>query len=268
MAKKCGLLKKNPYGDHTSPRATWKRFENDVAKYFGGRRTPLSGMNSQHGTSSDVIWPDGTPNSPRNWLYIEIKRSQHFNKSITKFYTQLRGGMIGIESTPEGMEGPQRFFLWLELKRYVFFEQYLKSPFELMETSGFLWQHMGHKFQYSPGVKLLLESQEKAKKEGKDVTICCFRYHGKHGYVMLIEFGELARLNAWLVARFDGEKRVSTLTKGALSTFKKADSSLEEKRRSRERKRASLGLIKHLEEESPTDESSKSSESQGAERQP
>lgn len=46
---------------------TWKLLEQRVCAKFGGRRTPLSGSNSQHGTSADCI------ETHYPWLYIEIK---------------------------------------------------------------------------------------------------------------------------------------------------------------------------------------------------
>lgn len=42
----------------------WKAQERRVAKAFGSRRTPLSGGNSQHNTTSDSLHPE---------LYIECK---------------------------------------------------------------------------------------------------------------------------------------------------------------------------------------------------
>ena len=46
---------------------TWQKLEQRVCAKFGGRRTPLSGSNSQHGTSADCI----ETNYP--WLYLEVK---------------------------------------------------------------------------------------------------------------------------------------------------------------------------------------------------
>ena len=51
---------------------TWKALERRICKEFGGRRTPLSGSNSMHGTSSDCIETDYP------WLYIEIKLKAAF----------------------------------------------------------------------------------------------------------------------------------------------------------------------------------------------
>ena len=48
-------------------KSTWKKLEQRVCAKFGGRRTPLSGSNSQHGTSADCIETDYP------WLYIEVK---------------------------------------------------------------------------------------------------------------------------------------------------------------------------------------------------
>ena len=46
---------------------TWQKLEQRVCAKFGGRRTPLSGSNSQHDTSADCI------DSSYPWLYIEVK---------------------------------------------------------------------------------------------------------------------------------------------------------------------------------------------------
>ena len=42
----------------------WKAVERNIAKFFNTKRTPLSGSNSQHDTSSDSLHED---------FYIEIK---------------------------------------------------------------------------------------------------------------------------------------------------------------------------------------------------
>jgi len=58
---------------------TWKAVERRICRWFNMRRTPLSGRNSQHGTSADCI-PDDLFNGELvgNELYIEIKhRKKH-----------------------------------------------------------------------------------------------------------------------------------------------------------------------------------------------
>lgn len=58
---------------------TWQLLEQRVCAKFGGRRTPLSGSNSQHGTSADCI------NTRYPKFYIEIKlRSNFLHHSIFK----------------------------------------------------------------------------------------------------------------------------------------------------------------------------------------
>lgn len=47
--------------------STWKKLEQRVCEQFGGRRNPLSGSNSQHGTSADCI------QTAYPQLYVEIK---------------------------------------------------------------------------------------------------------------------------------------------------------------------------------------------------
>ncbi|MFV9676130.1 MAG: hypothetical protein ACNYVW_00505 [Methanosarcinales archaeon] len=58
---------------------TWQMLEQRVCAKFGGKRTPLSGSNSQHGTSADCIrtrYPS---------FYIEIKlRSTFLHHSVFK----------------------------------------------------------------------------------------------------------------------------------------------------------------------------------------
>lgn len=49
-------------------RETWKRFERTVAKFFGAKRNPLSGINSGH-TGSDTRHGE---------LYIECKLRKRF----------------------------------------------------------------------------------------------------------------------------------------------------------------------------------------------
>ncbi len=62
----------------TSKRA-WQKLEQRVCAKFGGQRTPLSGSNSQHGTSADCIrtrYPE---------FYIEVKlRAKFLHHSIFK----------------------------------------------------------------------------------------------------------------------------------------------------------------------------------------
>ena len=58
----------------STARETWKALERRLCAMFGGRRTPLSGSNSQHGTSSDCI--EQSPEFQK--FYIEIKLRAKF----------------------------------------------------------------------------------------------------------------------------------------------------------------------------------------------
>jgi len=49
---------------------TWKQRERDIASFFGTKRTPLSGGNSGHGTTSDTLSED---------LYVELKSRKRFS---------------------------------------------------------------------------------------------------------------------------------------------------------------------------------------------
>jgi len=59
----------------TTHKNTWKGLERRICeKCFGGRRTPLSGSNSQHGTSADCI--EVSPEFQK--FYFEIRMRQNF----------------------------------------------------------------------------------------------------------------------------------------------------------------------------------------------
>ena len=51
---------------------TWKKLEQRVCEKFSGKRTPLSGRNSQHGTAADCI------KTAFPQLFIEIKLRASF----------------------------------------------------------------------------------------------------------------------------------------------------------------------------------------------
>jgi len=63
---------------------TWQKLERRVCEKFGGRRTPLSGSNSQHGTAADCIETEFP------WLYIEIKlRASFLHHRLFKDATKM-----------------------------------------------------------------------------------------------------------------------------------------------------------------------------------
>ena len=67
----------------TTTKRAWQKLEQRVCAKFGGRRTPLSGSNSQHGTSADCIETDYPG------LYIEIKlRACFLHHTIFKLATK------------------------------------------------------------------------------------------------------------------------------------------------------------------------------------
>lgn len=72
------------YMDRKRRRASkhWKQVEREIAGYLGGRRTPLSGSNSQHNTTSDVI---GCP----TWMYVEVKWDKQYDAFFLKYYDLL-----------------------------------------------------------------------------------------------------------------------------------------------------------------------------------
>lgn len=79
MCDKDGNTQGGTKSKMTTARETWKALERRICAKLGGRRTPLSGSNSQHGTSADCI----ETKYPK--LYIEIKlRAKFLHHSIFK----------------------------------------------------------------------------------------------------------------------------------------------------------------------------------------
>jgi len=69
----------NKEEDKMTNKRTWQKLEQRACAKFGGRRTPLSGSNSQHGTAADCI------RTAHPWLYIEIKlRASFLHHTIFK----------------------------------------------------------------------------------------------------------------------------------------------------------------------------------------
>ena len=68
------------------PPSTWKSVERRICRYLGSDRTPLSGSNSRHGTSSDCL---------HEKLYVEIKHGS---------------------AVPRSWEGMQKLFMDTEQK--------------------------------------------------------------------------------------------------------------------------------------------------------
>jgi hypothetical protein len=74
----------------------WKKVERRIAEYWGGRRTPLSGSNSGHDTSSDAI------NLPVP-AYIEVKHGAGCPKSVAairKLFDEVEGKALLEHKTP------------------------------------------------------------------------------------------------------------------------------------------------------------------------
>jgi len=78
---------------------SWKRVERQVAEYWGGARTPLSGRNSRHDTSADAI------NLPVP-AYLEVKHGAGCPKSVD--------GILRLFADTEGkarLEGKTAFLI-------------------------------------------------------------------------------------------------------------------------------------------------------------
>jgi len=161
----------------------WKDFERKCAKEFGGRRTPLSGLNSGHGTSSDVI---GIP----DWMYVECKRNKVYNKWIEEYRELLFKSKVSLcFNTPFG------YVALFELRNYISKRGDVPCVDAAKDYSGFK--------RIPAALSLLEKTIPIAKSEGRRVTLCCFKLHSKQGIYTLAKVEQLAKgdWSQWLRTR-------------------------------------------------------------------
>ena len=70
-------------------KSRWKDLERDVARFFGCKRTPLSGGNSGHNTTSDTL---------HDTLYIECKKRKRF--SLIELWRKINKSAITEKKFP------------------------------------------------------------------------------------------------------------------------------------------------------------------------
>jgi len=170
--------------------STWKSFEREVAKLFGGQRVPLSGRNSKHDTAADVM--------NISWfkeLFVECKRDKKylpFLKKI-KYYDAINA--FGICN-------------------FCFENRYFLYVYELTALFNDLFKYK-KLFNISlikrncPTVKLFFRSVALAAVEGKSSTLICFRYHNRKGIFALSTRDTYSKLVRKIRER-DGKAIVST----------------------------------------------------------
>lgn len=182
----------------------WKQVEREVAFYLGGRRTPLSGMNSQHNTSADVI---GCP----AWMYVEVKWDKKYDKSLMPYYELMiadRMLQINYFGIPLIMF---RFDTWYkkQLHGRVGFE--LKGPPAAFKATN-VNVHQGLSQSISPDLEINVDRQHvafnlyvqdtlvKCKRErmlGRKVAFQFHRFHFKRGLYCITDMQGLKRLSEW-----------------------------------------------------------------------
>lgn len=162
---------------------TWKTTERQSAALFGGRRVPLSGSNSGHKTSADVM------DVPK-WLYVECKRRQMHN---TFWLQKLKGkGVTLIEYLREGNVvtadcDPFRLYFFrvdLFMKEWGQHINVSDCEYKFKKTARPITQY---------GIEYL-----KAKREGRDATILIYRVHGRLGLYAIADNYTVERLEEWV----------------------------------------------------------------------
>jgi len=180
---------------------TWKQFERDLAKLFGGRRVPLSGSNSGHDTRADLMFRLDGP----SWMYIEAKRSKAYNK-------------FGIDNYDEFTD--DKFWVWKFSGRVLCFFSLQFLVKQCKEPTLYLVERMG----VVPELKnlrrvaiLYLKTAELASAEAKSCTLVCLRLHGLSKIVCVADVPSFQKLKEWVACNYAFQNRV--LAGGRKSLF-------------------------------------------------
>jgi hypothetical protein len=143
------------------PNKTWKSTEYQIAALLGGKRTPLSGSNSGHHTSSDVL---GLPDR----FYIEIKRRKAYTTFFTPYIEHLKRGRHFV------IPGTNLIFFWLSPKG-----EFEKNPSSYLSPSN---------PNRTRAIKSLFEATQKlGLHEGRSIPILIFRGHSMKGFFVLLK---------------------------------------------------------------------------------
>lgn len=148
----------------------WKVYERRTARFFGVERTPLSGINSRHDTTSDTLHPT---------LYIECKSA----------------------AGPTGSNG----YIWRWLKRldwpgkHRLVREYVGGRYFYMVRSSSLLIPMtpigGNRDMPPPAVKLMTDVRLAAAREHKAPLLALFG-KGKRGFWIVGEAGAILQAKA------------------------------------------------------------------------
>lgn len=142
----------------------WKAYERRVARFFGSERTPLSGINSRHDTSSDSL---------HSTLYVETKSAAGPSGSNGWLWRWLRR-----MDWPRGMMGMYR-----KVGSYI----YVVHSGAFLADPKVEWWSKGVP---RPAMKLYRDVQSKAKDEKKAPLIAlCGK--GKRGFWLVGEAGAI-----------------------------------------------------------------------------
>lgn len=158
-------------------KATWKNLEREVAEFFGGHRTPLSGMSNVL-TKSDIIHED---------MFVECKYRKRF-PVIEKFSEFKRTA----EKAPVFSITDPRIYgenVWLfSPDDYI---TIIGGAKQVESDEGLLRLIiLKNRLSYKSGVKakavlgLYKETVEKAEREGK-IPFVALRMRGKQGWYLV-----------------------------------------------------------------------------------
>lgn len=157
---------------------TWKSVERRIAKAFGGRRVPLSGMNSGH-TSADVMPDPNRPGAYPDFLYVEIKRDKLLNERIKPYVKNLRNGF--------------RFYYYEGgADYYLYYSDYLFT--EYTEDVGTI----DALEDFHPLWKINADSWVKSIKEKKSARFLICQIHNTSGFYIFADVGSINQYKTWL----------------------------------------------------------------------
>jgi len=157
---------------------------------FGGVRTPLSGRNSKHQTSGDVI--RGDPGRDPPWLclfpedrfYIEVKRNRLY-EVLLKAWGETR----------ESLKMDWRFCLALGDTTLFHVEEWLSAESDPLPDA---YSPLAYRKRRSALGGLFEEVEGAAAREGGKVPVVALRWHNRRGIFLLVRQKDVGRVLDYL----------------------------------------------------------------------
>lgn len=221
--------------------STWKDFERRVAKVLGGKRVPLSGSNSGHDTSGDVLW--GREQSAYKRVYVESKHRLDLFTAYIKYYDLLikQKKFVAFKINDEDTT--------LVMFDGSCMDEYFGKPVQviLLDRLHYSLQTCGVKPGRSKVVNLWKNTREKATAEGR-FPVVCFNCPKRRGLFIVLdvnnlqEFFDRVHMSLLKVEKRKQSKKPDELQRHVREVAEKRDRNRERWRKQYAAKKAASGV--------------------------